>query len=103
MFRAIHPHEVHDELMSLKTNKSSIDIPRTCLKLAADHINEALMIVFNYSLLQSVFPEIFKISKVTPVDKGEKTLTPQIIARFRRCLLLPKYLKSLSVSNLLVI
>ena len=76
MFRAIHPHEVHDELMSLKTNKSSIDIPRTCIKLAADHINEALMIVFNYSLLQGVFPEIFKISKVTPVDKGGEDTDP---------------------------
>jgi len=65
MFRVIHSHEVHDELMSLKTNKSSIDIPRTCIKLAADHINEALMIVFNHSLLQGVFPDIFKISKVT--------------------------------------
>ena len=70
MFRAIHAHEVHDELMSLKTNKSSFDIPRSCIKQAADHINEALTIVFNYSLLQGVSPEIFKISKVTPVDKG---------------------------------
>ena len=76
MFRAIHPHEVHDELMSLKTNKPSIEIPRTCIKLAADHINEALMIVFNYSLLQGVFPEIFKISKVTPVDKGGEDTDP---------------------------
>ena len=76
MFRAIHSHEVHDELMSLKTNKSSIDIPRTCIKLAADHINEALMIVFNYSLVQGVFPEILKISKVTPVDKGGEDTDP---------------------------
>ena len=37
---------------------------------------------------------------VTPVSKGEKELTPQIIAQFLRRLLLPKYLKSLSVSNL---
>ena len=30
------------------------------------------MTVFNHSLLQGVFPDIFKISKVTPVDKGEE-------------------------------
>ena len=51
-------------------------IPRTCIKLAADHINEALTIVFNYSLLQGVFPDIFKISKVTPVDKGGEDTDP---------------------------
>ena len=34
MFRAIYTREVHDEIMSLKTNKSSIGIPRTCIKLA---------------------------------------------------------------------
>ena len=78
MFRAIHSHEVHDELMSLKTNKSSIDIPRTCIKLAADDITEALMIVFNHSLLQGVFPEIFEISKVTPIDKGGEDTDPSI-------------------------
>ena len=34
------------------------------------------MIVFNYSLLQGVFPEIFKISKVTPVAKGGEDTDP---------------------------
>ena len=76
MFRTLHSHEVHDELMNLKTNESSIDIPRTCIKLAADHINGALMIVFNHSLLQGVFPDIFKISKVTPADKGGEDTDP---------------------------
>ena len=26
--------------------------------------------VFNQSLIQGIFPEIFKVSKVTPIDKG---------------------------------
>lgn len=76
MFHAIHSQEVHDEIMSLKTNKSTIDIPRTCMKLAANYINEALIIVFNHSLLQGVFPDIFKISKVMPVDKGREETDP---------------------------
>ena len=48
MFFAIQSQEVHDELMSLKTNKSSIDIPRTCIKLAADQINEFPVVEFSY-------------------------------------------------------
>ena len=76
MFRAIYTHEVHDEIMSLKTNKSSIGIPRTCIKLASEYIDEALTIVFNQSLLQGIFPDILKTSKVTPVDKGGEETDP---------------------------
>ena len=40
------------------------------------------MTVFNHSLLQGVFPDIFKISKVTPVDKGgEETTTLSAVAQ----------------------
>ena len=62
--------------MSFKTNKSTIGIPRSCAKLAADHINEALMLVFNQSLLQGIFTDMLKISKVTPVDKGGEETDP---------------------------
>ena len=55
-----------------------------------------------HSLLQGVFPDIFKISEVWPAAKGGQETDPSnnIIARFLRCLFLSKYLKSLSVSNL---
>ena len=53
-----------------------IGIPRKCLKLAANHIYEALTIVFNYLLQLGIFPDIFKISRVTPVDKGGNDLDP---------------------------
>lgn len=42
MSRAIHSQEVNDETTSLKTNKSTIGIPLTCIKLPADYIDEAL-------------------------------------------------------------
>ena len=58
--------------MSLKVDKSALDIPRRCIKYAANHIYEALSMVFNQSLLQGIFPENFKVSKVTPIDKGVK-------------------------------
>ena len=42
MFRGICLTEVHDEIMSLKIDKSALDIPRKCIKHAANHIYEAL-------------------------------------------------------------
>ena len=65
MFRGIYPTEVYDEIMSLKIGKSALDIPRKCIKHAANHVYEALSMVFNQSLLQGIFPENFKISSHT--------------------------------------
>ena len=47
MFRPIDVHEVRHILCGLKINKSTIDIPQKCIKLAAEHISEALTSVFN--------------------------------------------------------
>ena len=38
MFRGIYIHEVHDAIMGLKLNKSSIGIPQKFIKLACDYI-----------------------------------------------------------------
>ena len=76
VFRGICECEVYDKIMNLKVEKSTIGIPRKCLKLAANHIYEALTIVFNNSLQLGIFPDIFKISRVTPVDKGGNDLDP---------------------------
>ena len=76
MFRCICECEVYDKIMNLKVEKSTIGIPRKCLKLAANHINEALTIAFNNSLQLGIFPDIFKISRVTPVNKGGNDLDP---------------------------
>ena len=32
--------------------------------------------VFNQSLLHGIFPENFKVSKVTPIDKGGEEMDP---------------------------
>ena len=42
MFRAINVQEVKDRIQNLKINKASIGIPNKCIKLAANHIGEAL-------------------------------------------------------------
>ena len=76
MFRGICPTEVYDKIMSLKVDKSALDIPRRCIKYAANHIYEALSMVFNQSLLHGIFPENFKVSEVTPIDKGGEEMDP---------------------------
>ena len=70
MFRYIHSYEVRDLISNLTANKSCIGVPVKCFKLAGDHIYEAMTEVYNLSIEQGITPDILKISKVTPVDKG---------------------------------
>ena len=76
MFRAINVQEVKDRIQNLKINKASIGIPNKCIKLAANHIREALTEVFNHPLVQGIMPDILKVSRVTPIDKGGDAVDP---------------------------
>jgi len=62
--------------MGINLNKSSIGIPKKWVKLASSHISECLTSIFNQSLQQGVVPDILKISKVTPIDKGGEITDP---------------------------
>ena len=70
MFRHIRSYEVHDLIANLRTDKSCIGVPAKCYKVAGDHIFEAMTKVYNLSIEQGIVPDILKMSKVTPVDKG---------------------------------
>ena len=76
VFRGILIHEVQDIIMGLDLNKSSIGVPLRCVKLSCPFIYEALTKIFNLSLNQGIVPDILKISKITPVDKGGDTADP---------------------------
>ena len=75
-FRGILTHEVQDIIMGLDHNKSSIGVPSRCVKLSCPFISEALTNIFNHSLEQGIVPDILKISKITPVDKGGDAADP---------------------------
>ena len=62
--------------MGINLNKSTIGIPEKCIELASSHISECLTSIFNHSLQQGVVPDILKISKVTPIDKGGEITGP---------------------------
>ena len=62
--------------MGLDLNKSSIGVPSRCVKLSCPFISEALTKIFNHSLEQGIVPDLLKISKITPVDKGGDAADP---------------------------
>lgn len=75
-FRGICAYEVSDLIRGLNANKATIGVPTKCVKLACNHISEALALVFNLSLSQGIMPNTLKISKVTPIDKGGESYEP---------------------------
>ena len=67
----ITPLEIENEIMSLKTNKSTgpFSIPISVLKLLKSVIATPLETIFNESILTGIVPERFKLAKVIPVFK----------------------------------
>ena len=65
-------------MIALKLNKSFIGTPPSqCIKLACNFISEPLTRLFNLSLSQGIMPNLLKISKITPFDKGGKITDPK--------------------------
>ena len=67
---------MRDLISNLTTNKTCKGVPAKCFKLAGDHIYEEMTVVYNLSIEQGIMPDILKISKVTPVDKGGDITDP---------------------------
>ena len=71
-FRDIHIQEVLREISNLNTSKSagSDNIPAKLIKDAKDVVAPFLTIIFNASLKSGIFPDDFKIAKVSPIYKS---------------------------------
>ena len=54
----------------LKENKASLIVPNKLIKLATEQLSAPFTEIYNESILSGEFPEIFKISKVTPIFKS---------------------------------
>ena len=74
---SILPEDIASVIQHLDTNKAvGPDLVHNKLLVAAGPtLNEALTLLFNKSLNNGEFPEIWKIAQVTPIYKlkGEKT------------------------------
>ena len=100
-FRSILVNEVYDLLMGTKLNKATIGAPWKIIKLASSHFCESLTYILNQSLQQGVVPDILKISKVTPIDKGGEVRDPTNFRPISTLSMLTlKYLKNLYISSL---
>ena len=54
----------------LKENKASLNVPNKLIKLASGQLSSPFTEINNESILAGKFPEIFKISKATPIFKS---------------------------------
>ena len=62
--------------MVTNLNKATIGTHWKIIKLASSHFCESLTYILSQSLQQGVVPDILKISKVTPIDKGGEVRDP---------------------------
>ena len=54
----------------LKGHKAFVIVPNKLIKLATKQLSAPFTKIYNESILSGEFPEIFKISKVTPIFKS---------------------------------
>jgi hypothetical protein len=73
-------------------NKSSPDIPNKMIKLASSALSVPFAHIFNQSISTGIFPNAFKISRVTPVYKSGITTDPN---NYRPIALLSPFSKTL--------
>ena len=71
-FKCTCPKDVWDILNKLKSGKASgmHMISNSILKISKDIISNSLSDIFNESLSQQIFPDDFKVTRVTPIHKG---------------------------------
>ena len=83
-FQTISHDKVREEIKQMKTAKSS-GYDKISVKLsqaAGGAIVVPLTYIFNQSLKTGIFPDDWKIAKVTPIHKSEKKPYAVIIGRF---------------------
>lgn len=75
--RPTDPDEIKKEIMKLNTKKSAgpDEISPKIIKLTVDQILQPLTTIFNDSIINSVYPDHFKVAQVIPLHKkAEKTI-----------------------------
>ena len=55
----------------LKEYKASLIVPKKLIKIATEQLSAPFTEIYNESILSEEVPEIFKISKVTPIFKSD--------------------------------
>ena len=72
---------------NLNENKSSLDIPNKLIKIASEPLSIPFTYIYNQSIANGIVPNVFKISRVTPIYKsGEVTDTIATLSSFSKVL-----------------
>ena len=73
---SVNEAQVCKHFQNLKENKTSLDIPNKLIKIAAESLSIPFTYIYNQSIANGEIPDVFKISRVTPIYKnGEVTDT----------------------------
>jgi hypothetical protein len=83
-FSDIHIQEVLNKISKLNTSKSvgPDNIPAKLVKDSKDVVAPFLTLIFNASLSNGIFPDDFKIARVSPIHKLETKKNEVIIDLF---------------------
>ena len=83
--------QVYRLFQNLNENKISLDIPNKLIKIASEPLSVPFTYIYNQSIANGIVPDVFKISRVTPIYKsGEVTDTgnyrPATLSSFSKVL-----------------
>ena len=90
----IEPHEVDVIVRNLGSNKAGDIYGNTgnLVKLGGPVLNQIMILLFNKSLDQGIFPSVLKVSKILPIHKGDSLFE---MSNYRPISLLPIFSKIL--------
>ena len=57
---------------NLNENKGSLDIPNKLIKIASEPLSIPFTYIYNQSIAYGIVPDVFKISRVTPIYKSSE-------------------------------
>ena len=73
--RPTNDEELLNEINQLK-NKATLDVRVSLIKYVKQEIIDGLLVIFNKSIGEGCFPELLKIAKVIPINKGDDAVNP---------------------------
>ena len=80
--------------MKKKQSRGVDEISSQLLKVIGKEICKSLTLIINEMIETGIYPENFKIAKITPIHKKVIKMLYQIIDQFPSCLLYQKYLSA---------
>lgn len=72
-FKPLTPDVIYDVLNKIKKNSGVKNVNKEILRMSLDVCGEDLLSIYNYSLTNGVFPQIWKCTFVTPIPKVQRT------------------------------